>query len=330
MASPHLFFSLNKNSNLAKEIVSHLNLSLSEVQIVNFADGEVFVRPVDSVRNKNVFIIQSLCKPVNENLVTLLVALDSFRRAGPKEVNVILPYFCYSRQDRKVSGREPITARLMADLLTAAGATRVLLVEIHSNQIQGFFNIPTDIVTTIYPIAEHLAKILSFDNLSIVAPDFGGIKRAHVLNKLFKSDLLIIDKEREQVNECKVNHVIGEVSGRDCLIIDDMLDTGGTILASSQILKDKGANKVMVVVTHGLFSRNALENFQKAWEQKIIEKVYITDTIEVEGSYPFLEVISVSKFLSKIINIYVQNKGSLEQIYREYTESIEALVNSKR
>lgn len=323
----NLFFSSGKDNKLAEEIAKHLGLKLSELQVMNFADGEIFVKPLVSVRNKNVFIIHSTTKPINENLMALLIALDAFKRAWAKEINVVLPYLCYARQDRKLSGREPITSKLIADLLTTAGATRVLLVDIHSAQIQGFFNIPADTVSTVYPVAEYLAKKISLKDLSIVSPDFGGLKRAKAFNKLFNTDLLIIDKEREKANECKVAHVLGEVKGKNCLIIDDILDTGGTILSVAKILKEKGANKVMVVVSHALFSRNALENFKVAWEEKIIEKVYITNTLGIEGAYRFIEVISISEFLSKVLNMYIKNKGSLEEIYQEYEQNIRKTLN---
>ncbi|OAL10286.1 ribose-phosphate pyrophosphokinase [Candidatus Mycoplasma haematobovis] len=323
----NLFFSLSKDNKLAEEVVKHLGLKLSEIQIMNFADGETFAKPLVSVRNKNVFIIHSTTKPINENLMALLIALDSFKRALAKEINVVFPYLCYARQDRKLQGREPITSRLVADLLTTAGATRVLLVEIHSNQIQGFFNIPADTVTTIYPIAEHIVRNISVKDLSIVSPDFGGLKRAKALNKLLNTDLLIIDKERETANECKAVHVLGEVKGKNCLIIDDILDTGGTLLVAAKILKEKGANKVMIVVSHALFSRNALENFKVAWERKIVEKIYITNTLEFNSDCPFIEVISISEFLSKVINMYMKNKGSLEEIYQEYEKNIKQILS---
>lgn len=319
-----LFFSLNPDFSLAKDTAKKLGMDLSPIKTTSFADGEIFCQPSVSVRNKKVFIFQTLCKPVNENLMQLLISIDAFKRAAVKEINVIIPYFAYARQDRKTTGRTPISAKLVSDLITTAGANRLLTVELHSDQIQGFFDIPIDHLVTIYHITEYIKKNIDIKDLIIVAPDFGATKKARKLSTLLNLPLAIIDKKRDEPNKAECIHIFGNVNNKNCLIIDDIIDTGGTIISACKLLKNSGANNIYVCATHGLFNGPAIERFKEAYENSIIQHIYVTDTVEVAKN-EFISTISISSLFADILEIYLKNEGSISNLYAKYIKNIENL-----
>ncbi|MCV3754282.1 ribose-phosphate diphosphokinase [Ureaplasma zalophigenitalium] len=311
-----LIFALSNSKELGEKIATILNTELSPIDIACFADGEVLIKPKISVRHRRVVLIQSTSKPVNDALMELLIAIDAMRRASAKSVNVIIPYFGYARQDRKASPREPISARLVAKLIEAAGANSVLTYDIHSNQQQGFYDIPFDTLQGAWSLFKQYSRDNHDDlsNVVVVAPDYGSVKRSREISMATNTGLAIVDKRRCGMNQIQINNILGEVKGKDCVLIDDMIDTGGTILGAAQLVHDKGAASVTIMATHGLFNNNALQRIQKAIENKVINAVYITDTIK-NPTYPWLKVVSVANSLSECIRIYSQNDGSMSMIH---------------
>lgn len=295
-------FSLNSNKELATKVSKELKVELSDCSVKRFADGEVQIDIQDSIRNDIIFIIQSTSNPVNENLMELLIFIDALKRASAKEINVIMPYYGYSRQDRKAKSRQPISAKLVANLIEKAGADRVVSLELHASQIQGFFDIPTDHLTATKAIVEHIKGTIGIENVVIVSPDHGGAKRADKIAKhLGDLPIAIIDKRRPEPNKAEVHHIIGNVEGKTAIMVDDMVDTAGTLCAGAQGLIDRGANKVYACCIHGILSDPAIDRL----ENSVIEKLIITDTIEQKRTSDKLEVVSVDKILAKAIkNIY--------------------------
>ncbi|MFV0247303.1 MAG: ribose-phosphate diphosphokinase [Mycoplasmatales bacterium] len=295
-------FSLNSNQELSEAISKQLNVPLSCCKISRFADGEVQLDITDSIRNDIVFLIQSTSKPVNENLMELLIFIDAIKRASAKEINVVMPYYGYARQDRKSKSRQPISAKLVANLLETAGADRVITIDLHASQIQGFFNIPTDHLKSDLPIEEYIVNNIGTDNLVIVSPDHGGAKRADKLSKkLGDLPLAIIDKRRPAPNEVEVEHLIGDVKGKKAIIVDDMVDTAGTLTAGAQALMDHGASEVYAVCVHGVLSDPALERINDS----VIKKLVVTDTIKQTKHSDKIDVVSVDKILATAIrNVY--------------------------
>ncbi|WP_033159941.1 ribose-phosphate diphosphokinase [Mycoplasmoides alvi] len=315
----HVIFGLTGSKELAKKICKLLNISLGEMEINHFIDGEIYVRSDISIRNKDVILIQSTSKPVNENLMELLIAIDSIKRGSAKSITVFIPYFSYARQDRKVKGREPISCKLIADLLAKAGATRVSLTDIHSEQVQGFFDIPVD---TLRAAPVMLCELLSEykNNITIVSPDYGGVKRARRIAESLDLPLAIVDKRRPRPNVAESINVLGDVKDKICVLIDDMIDTGGTVISGSKLLKTKGASEIIVMATHGLFNGNAIDEFVKAHKNGYISKVYISDTITPRNELnkiPNLKIISLDKFYSQIIECYIYG-NSVSEIYAKY------------
>lgn len=289
-------FSGRSNLGLSKKIAEHLNTNLSEIEIKNFADGEIYVKIKESVRGDDIFIIQSLSPPVNENLMELLIAVDAFKRASAKSITAVIPYFGYARQDRKTSGREAITAKLVADLLTTAGVDRVVTLDLHAGQVQGFFNILVDNLSASKLLINSIKRT---NDTVIVSPDMGGVTRSSFFSKKMEFPLAIIDKVREQHNVAHASHIIGDVYNKDCVIIDDIIDTAGTICEAARILKENGAKDITVCCTHPLFSGPAISRLESA----PIDKVIVTDTIHqefAEGSK--FGIVSVSDLLAKVIN----------------------------
>ncbi len=295
-------FSLNSNRELAEKISEKLNVNLSECSVKRFADGEVQIDIQDSIRNDIIFVIQSTSSPVNENLMELLIFIDALKRASAKEINVVMPYYGYSRQDRKTKSRQPISAKLVANLLETAGASRVIGLELHASQIQGFFDIPTDHLTATKVIKKYIEEKIGIDNVVIVSPDHGGAKRADKLaKKLGDLPIAIIDKRRPEPNKAEVQHIIGDVDGKIAIMVDDMVDTAGTLCAGAQALKDRGADKVYACCIHGILSDPAIERI----ESSVLEKLIITDTINKEINSEKIDVISVADILAKAIrNVY--------------------------
>ncbi|MDP2226752.1 MAG: ribose-phosphate pyrophosphokinase [Moraxellaceae bacterium] len=271
-----VLFTGNANPELAGKVAHQLHVPLGDAHVGRFSDGEIAVEINDNVRGKDVFILQSTCAPTNDNLMEMIVMADALRRASAGRITAVIPYFGYARQDRRVrSARVPITAKIVADMLTTVGIDRVLTVDLHADQIQGFFDIPVD---NIYASPVLLADIekQGYDNLMVVSPDVGGVVRARAVAKqLNEADLAIIDKRRPKANESQVMHIIGEVKGRDCVIVDDMVDTAGTLCKAAAALKEHGARRVLAYCTHAVLSGPAIRNIQAS----DLDELVVTDTI---------------------------------------------------
>jgi ribose-phosphate pyrophosphokinase len=292
-------FSGNSNLPLAREICEILGISLGQADVRNFSDGEIQVDIDESVRGMDVFVIQSTCTPGNTNLMELLIMIDALRRASANRINAVLPYYGYARQDRKVSPRAPITAKLVADLITTAGAHRVLAMDLHAGQIQGFFNIPVDHLFAAPILLEHI-RASFHDRLVIVSPDPGGVERARAFGKRLNAGLAIIDKRREGPNVAKFMNIIGEVKGLEAIILDDIVDTAGTLVEAATALASKGADRVVACCTHPVLSGPAV----KRLSESIIEEIAITNTIPLRPeamSNPKFKVLSVAKILAEAI-----------------------------
>jgi ribose-phosphate pyrophosphokinase len=272
-------FTGRANAGLANEIADYLGTTIGPMVIKNFSDGEIFVKIQDSIRGDDVFIVQSLCNPVNENLMELLIIIDAFKRASAKTITAVIPYYGYARQDRKASGREAISAKLVADLITTAGADRVLAMDLHTGQIQGFFNILVDHIYST-PVLINYLKNKKFDpkNLVAVSPDAGGTNRTRHFAKQMKCSLAIIDKRREEHNQAKVDNLIGDVKGKIAIMFDDLIDTAGTIVAGAELLKKEGATEIYVCATHPIFSGPALQRL----EDSPVDEVIVTNTIPLD------------------------------------------------
>ena len=292
-------FSGTASPGLSAEIAKELGLELGKIKIQPFSDGEIYVQIQESIRGCEVFLIQPTHRPVNENLMELLVILDSLKRASAEKINVIMPYYGYARADRKTAGRESITAKLVANLITEAGASRILAMDLHSAQIQGYFDIPFDHVYGLPVILDYLlSKNLS--DIVVVSPDVGGVARARAFaKKLNDAPLAIIDKRRQAHNVAEVFNVIGDVKDKTAVLVDDMIDTAGTICEGGRLLREKGARQVYACATHAVFSGTAIERLSNG----IFEEVIVTNTIPFnqENSFPQLIVLSAANLLGETI-----------------------------
>lgn len=291
-------FSGNANRPLAEEICQYVEIPLGNANVSAFSDGESFVEVNENVRGVNCFVVQPTCNPVNQNLMELLVMIDALKRASAGSIIAVIPYFGYARQDRKVRPRTPISAKLAADLITAAGADRVLSVDLHAGQIQGFFNIPLDHLFAMPVMIDYLREHLRGRDTVVVSPDAGGVERARAFSKRLKTGLAIIDKRREKANVSEVMNIIGDVEGKDAIIIDDMIDTAGTLTQAAAAVKAKGANRVIATASHAVFSGPAISRLNES----VIEEVVITNSIPGPG--PITEkvtVLSVAKLLGEAI-----------------------------
>ena len=294
-------FTGNATPQLAQSMVRHLNQPLGAADVGTFSDGEVAVEIHENVRGKDVFIVQSTCNPTNNNLMELVVMADALRRSSAGRITAVVPYFGYSRQDRRVrSARVPITAKVVADMITGVGVDRVVTVDLHADQIQGFFDIPVDNVYATPLIVADIER-QNYDDLMVVSPDVGGVVRARALAKaLDDADLAIIDKRRPKANESQVMHIIGEVEGRSCVIVDDMVDTAGTLCKAAQALKDHGAKRVIAYCTHPVLSGPAVENISKS----ALDQLVVTDTIplsEAAIATNRIRVLSLAPMLAETI-----------------------------
>jgi ribose-phosphate pyrophosphokinase len=302
-------FTGNSNVPLAKEICEILSVPLGKADVRNFSDGEIQVDIDESVRGMDVFVIQSTCTPGNTNLMELLVMIDALKRASANRITAVLPYYGYARQDRKVSPRAPITAKLVADLITAAGAHRVLAMDLHAGQIQGFFNIPVDHLFAAPVLLEHIRNRFQ-DPLVIVSPDAGGVERARAFGKRLKAGLAIIDKRRESPNVAKVMNIIGEVKGLHAILLDDMVDTGGTLVEAASALAAQGASGVIACCTHPVLSGPAVKRLSGS----VIEEIAVTNTIPLKPeamNNPKFKVLSVARILAQAIkNIHSNDSVS--------------------
>ncbi len=305
-------FSGNSNLPLARNICRFLDIELGRAEVKTFSDGEIFVEIAESVRGMDVFVIQSTCFPVNHNLMELLVMIDALKRASTSRITAVMPYYGYARQDRKVSPRTPITAKLVADLITTAGASRVLALDLHAGQIQGFFNIPVDNLYAVTVILEYIRQNLHND-LVIVSPDPGGVERARAFAKRLETSLAIIDKRRPEPNVAKIMNVVGEVKGKNAILLDDMIDTAGTITQAALALKEKGANTVYACCTHPVFSGSAIERI----EGSCLEKVVATDTVALKEealSCKKIEILSVANLLGEAIR-RINEEDSVSELF---------------
>ena len=298
----------NSNKPLAEAIAKAAGTELSPVDIRRFSDGEISVKILDNVRGSDVFLIQSTSNPANDHLVELLLMVDALNRASARRITVVIPYYGYGRQDRKVEPRVPISAKVVARVLESVGIRRVLCMDLHADQIQGFFDVPVDHLFSAPVLYEYLNK-QNYPNLTIVSPDSGGAERARFFAKRLDASLAIIDKRRERANEADVMNIIGNVEGKTCIVIDDMIDTAGTIVKGSIALKENGAAKVIAAATHGVLSGPAVERLREA----PIETLIITDTINIPESTKManMKILSVaSLFADAIIRIHEERSVS--------------------
>jgi ribose-phosphate pyrophosphokinase len=291
-------FTGNANPSLAEEIARYLHLPLGDVEVSRFSDGEVFVQVNENVRGTDVFVVQPTCPPVNDNLMELLVLIDALKRASARRITAVLPYYGYGRQDRKVQPRVPITAKLVADLLTAAGVDRVLALDLHAGQIQGFFNIPVDHLFAAPVIIDYLGKKELRDPV-IVSPDAGGVERARAIAKRLRAGLAIIDKRREGPNQAVAMYLIGDVRSKDTVVIDDMIDTAGTLIQAVGALEREGARRILACGVHAVLSGPALERLKAA----PLEEVVVTNSIPVLEAkrLPQMTVLTVAPILGEAI-----------------------------
>jgi len=299
----------NSNRGLAESICGILGIELGHGEVKRFSDGETSVDINESIRGKDIFIVQSTCSPVNEHLMELLVMVDATRRASAKRITAVMPYFGYARQDRKASPRAPITAKLIANLLTVAGADRVLTMDLHAGQIQGFFDIPVD---NLYakPVMLDYIRDKFINHLCIVSPDAGGVERARAYAKPLKAELAIIDKKRERANESNVMHIIGDVKGKVCLIVDDIVDTAGTLANGALALMDAGATRIVACCSHAVLSGPAISRVMNS----PIEEIVVTDTVPLNADARQcrkITVLSVAPLLAEAIKrIYTESSVS--------------------
>ena len=308
-------FSLSSNRPLAEKIAEAVGLELGKISISRFSDGEVKVNVEESIRGAHVYIVQSTSDPVNDNLMELLIMIDALRRASAKTINVVMPYYGYARQERKAQSREPITAKLVANMITIAGADRVLTLDLHAPQIQGFFDIPVDHLIGVPLLADYfLEKDLFGEDVVVVSPDHGGVVRARKLADFLKSPIAIIDKRRPRPNVSEVMNIIGDVAGKKCIIIDDMIDTAGTITLAAAALLDKGADSVYACCTHAVLSGPAVERL----DESDIREVIVTDSIQQpEGRHlDKLQTISVGTLVGEAIKRIHENR-SVSPLFQE-------------
>ncbi len=291
-------FSCNANRPLAEKIAQHLKIKLGDINVEHFADGEVNVQVLESVRGADCYIIQPTCTPVNENLMELLIAIDAMRRASAGRITAVVPYYGYARADRKSNPRVPITAKLVSNLITEAGADRVMAMDLHAGQIQGFFDIPVDHLRARSVFLEYFLKNKP-ENLVVVSPDVGGVERARKFAARMDAGLVIVDKRRPKANEAVVYNIIGDVKDKTVIIVDDIVDTAGTLTVVASKIKEAGAKKIYAVCTHGVLSRDGVEKV----ENSPIEKLFITDTLPEENRKHSdkIQVLTISHILADAI-----------------------------
>lgn len=301
----------NASRQLAQDVCDHIGIPLGKSEVSTFSDGEVKVIINENVRGSDTFVIQSTCAPTNNNLMELLIMVDALRRASADRITAVVPFYGYARQDRKTRGREPITAKLVANLMVTAGVDRVLTIDLHANQIQGFFDIPVDHLTAVRLLAQYLKGKDVKDHV-VVAPDAGAIPRARDMAELLNLPMAFIDKRRPEPNVAEVMNIVGKVGGRTCILLDDMIDTGGSLLSAVKALRKMGAKDVMACATHPVFSGSALENISQA---KFLELV-VTDTIPVDDrARPLVKVLSVAHLLGDAI-VRIHEGRSISEMFR--------------
>jgi ribose-phosphate pyrophosphokinase len=306
-----MVFAGSHNRELSEGIARHLGIELGNLKLSHFANGEIYVRYLESVRGADVFLVQSMTQPVNASIMELLIMIDAAKRASARTITAVVPHYAYARQDKKSAAREPITAKLVADLLTTAGADRVIAMDLHQGQIQGFFNLPVNHLTAL-PILADYFESLHLENIAVVSPDVGRVKAGKKLADMLGASLAIMHKGRPEHNVAEITHVIGDVEGKTCIIGDDMIDTAGSITEGAKALMVKGAKAVYVTATHGIFSPPAFERIDAA---PIVE-VVITNTLEVpeERQHGKIKVLSVAPLIAHAIqNVY--NDESVSELF---------------
>ncbi len=305
-------FTGRANPDIADDIARHLGGSLGTLQIKNFSDGEIYVRIQESIRGDDVFVVQTLCDPVNKNLMELLIMLDAFKRASAKSVTAVVPYYAYARQDRKTSGREAITAKLVADLIATAGATRILAVDLHTGQLQGFFNILVDHISVAPVIIDFIRKKgFPRDEMVVVSPDAGGVERARRFAEKLDCSLAIVDKRRLGHNIAEVEHIIGDVKGKVAFLVDDMIDTAGTITEAAKLIIKEGATDVYVCASHAVFSGPAMERL----ENSPVKEIIVANTIPLkENAPPKITQLSIAPLIAEAISRIYYNESVSEII----------------
>ncbi len=303
----------NSNLALAQEIAAVLGIHVGEARVARFSDGETFCEIRENVRGMDCYVVQPTSSPVNDNLMELLIMCDALRRASAESITAVIPYYGYARQDRKVAPRTPITSKLVADLLVAAGVTRVLGVDLHAGQIQGFFDIPFDHLYALPVFLEDYLKPNFDENVVVVSPDAGGVERARAYSKRLRASLAIIDKRRERANVSEVMHIIGDVEGRDCIIIDDMIDTAGTLCNAARAVMDGGARSVVACATHGVLSGPAVQRI----EASVLSEVVVTNSIppsEEVAACSKIRFLSIGKLLGEAIR-RIHNSDSVSSLF---------------
>ncbi|MBM4141409.1 MAG: ribose-phosphate pyrophosphokinase [Nitrospira sp.] len=306
-------FTGNAHKELAKEVANYLGIAIADATVTTFSDGEIRVHINENARGTDVFILQPTCTPVNNNIMELLLMVDALKRASAGRITAVIPYYGYARQDRKVQPRVPISAKLVADIIAAAGTNRLLTVDLHVGQIQGFFNIPVDNLYAAPVLLEYIRKNYDLKNLVIVSPDAGGVERARAFAKRLQCSIAIIDKRREVMNVSQVMNVIGEVEEKDTIILDDMIDTGGTTVQAAGALKDKGAKQVFAACTHAVLSGSAVEGVNKS----IIKELIVTNTIPLDSKKEQckkLTVLSIAPLLGEAIK-RIHEESSISSLF---------------
>ncbi len=306
-------FTGNAHRGLAQEIGSYLNMPLGDASVAQFSDGEIMVQINENVRGTDVFVLQPTSIPVNRHLMELLLMVDALKRASARRITAVIPYYGYARQDRKVQPRVPISAKLVADLITAAGTNRILTMDLHAAQIQGFFNIPVDNLYASPVLLEYIRKKYNFENLVIVSPDAGGVERARAFAKKLQCSIAIIDKRREAANISQIMNVIGEVEKKDAIILDDMIDTGGTTVQAAAALNEKGAKRVVAACTHAVLSDNAVEKANNS----VLEELIVTNTVPLDSKREQckkLTVLSIASLIGEAIK-RIHEESSISSLF---------------
>jgi ribose-phosphate pyrophosphokinase len=307
------FFTGNAHKVLAQEIAAYLDIPVGDAAVTKFSDGEIMVQINENVRGTDVFVLQPACMPVNRHIMELLLMVDALKRASARRITAVIPYYGYARQDRKVQPRVPISAKLMADLITAAGTNRVLTMDLHAAQIQGFFNIPVDNLYAAPVLLDYVREEYNFKNLIIVSPDAGGVERARAFAKSLECSIAIIDKRREVANISQIMNVIGEVENKDAIILDDMVDTGGTTIQAAAALKEKGACRVVAACTHAVLSGNAVEKVNNS----VLEELIVTNTIPLNSKKEEckkLTVLSIAPLIGEAIK-RIHEESSISSLF---------------
>jgi ribose-phosphate pyrophosphokinase len=307
-------FTGNSNPALAREVCEHLGVRLGEAEVGRFPDGEVLVEVRENVRGGDCFVLQSICTPPNDNLMELLLLMDALRRASAKRISAVIPYVGYSRQDRKVAPRVPISAKLVADVITTAGASRVLTVDLHAGQIQGFFNIPVDNLYAMPVLIQYLRKRLDGRRVSVVSPDAGGVERARAFARRLNANLAIIDKRRRRASEVAEMQLVGEVRDSSALLVDDMIDTAGTITEAAKVVMSAGANEVLACATHPILSDPACERLNQSCLEEVITTNSIPLRAKAQAELGSLKVLSVASLIAEAIR-RIHNEESVSSLF---------------